>query len=637
MLTPLGVTAQRTLQVAPAQNAPGAVTRRIALVIGNGNYATAPLANPVNDALLVAAALRVFGFEVVERTNVDHRQMAAAVRDFGDKLRGGGAGLFYFAGHGMQIKGRNFLIPVGAEIQREDEVAYAALDAQAVLDKMDAAGNGMNIMILDACRNNPFARSFRSAQQGLAQMDAPVGTMVAFATAPGSVASDGTSKNGLYTEHLVREMGEPAAKIEDVFKRVRVAVRRDSQNRQTPWEATSLEGDFYFKPAAPPAPPAPPPRVEQATPAAPPATPAGVPTNAAELSVWDTIKDTSDPAELRAYLRRYPHGQFAAEAKQRLAPLALWDTVKDARDPAELQAYLRRYPTGQFAAEAKQRLAALAKLASATPAAPSVPPSPPAAVAAVQVKPEPPKQSAPVRPAASVAPAPSVATATTAPSGAQPIAAPVPAAAMIRPVSASGYARGDTWRYQVVDKWKGEVIRNYFIRIDKIERSGDLMANKRDAIFDSQMRLKSSIQRDGEVITGERHWSPALPRWQSGMKLGDRWDAEWEERYHNHKSGARGTAKFKGSFQVLRREAVKVPSGNFDGLLIEGEVNWTDRRESDGNTSYGRTVYRTWFVPEIGLYAVYELEIYNKGNILQTRERHELTSVEVARMRMAAR
>ncbi len=135
----------------------------------------------------------------------------------------------------MQIKGRNYLIPVSVEIQREDEVAYQALDAQAVLDKMESAGNGTNLLILDACRNNPFARSFRSASPGLAQMDAPVGTLVAFATAPGSVASDGRGQHGLYTDHLLRSMREPGVKVEDVFKRVRAAVRKDSGGKQIPW------------------------------------------------------------------------------------------------------------------------------------------------------------------------------------------------------------------------------------------------------------------------------------------------------------------------------------------------------------------------------------------------------------------
>jgi uncharacterized caspase-like protein len=142
---------------------------------------------------------------------------------------------------------------VDANIEREDEVSYNSLDANQVLDKMETANNRLNIVILDACRNNPFARSLRSSGTGLAQMEAPVGTLVAFATAPGSVASDGSGQNGLYTQHLLRSMQKPGVNIEDVFKNVRAGVRRDSQGKQIPWESTSLEGDFIFVPR-PPAP-----------------------------------------------------------------------------------------------------------------------------------------------------------------------------------------------------------------------------------------------------------------------------------------------------------------------------------------------------------------------------------------------
>ena len=223
--------------------------RRLALVVGNDDYPSAPLRNPVNDARDLAAALQDSGFDVVKLENANLRQLRASVRDFGDRLKKeGGVGLFYYAGHAMQLKGRNYLIPVGAQIEREDEVEFESLDVNLVLEKLDAAGNRFNIVILDACRNNPFARAFRSTAQGLAQMDAPTGTVIAFATSPGSVASDGPGRNGLYTQYLVQFVGRPGLKIEDVFKQVRSAVRRDSNGQQIPWESTSLEGDFYFHP-----------------------------------------------------------------------------------------------------------------------------------------------------------------------------------------------------------------------------------------------------------------------------------------------------------------------------------------------------------------------------------------------------
>ncbi|NDY92958.1 caspase family protein [Ideonella livida] len=331
-----------------ATGEPGLATAeglRLALVIGNGHYADAPLANPTNDARAIAAALEASGFRVVLKLNAPLREMQAAVRDFGDSLKSSGrqsTGLFYFAGHGMQIKGRNYLIPVGAEIQREDEVAYHALDAQAVLDKMESAGNSTNLLVLDACRNNPFARSFRSQQQGLAQMEAPVGTLVAFATAPGSVSSDGVGSNGLYTEHLLRAMRTPGLKVEDVFKQVRAAVRRESQGRQIPWESTSLEGDFYFltpirpggalaaalqpEGAASAAAPAKPPTPAEATP---------LPSPEAELddAMWQAVSRASQAGPLEAYLRRFPSGQHAQEALRRMLHLRAVEQERSAVAP----------------------------------------------------------------------------------------------------------------------------------------------------------------------------------------------------------------------------------------------------------------------------------------------------------------
>jgi Caspase domain len=225
-----------------------AAQRRLALVIGNAAYPEAPLANPVNDARAMTAALRSAGFEVISRENATHMDMLQALREFGDKLKAQrGTGLFYFAGHGVQVKGRNFLVPVGSRIEREDEVAGLAIDVGHVLGKMESANNPLNVLILDACRNNPFVRSFRSSQQGLAQMDAPVGSLIAFATAPGSVAHDGQGANGLYTHHLLTALQEPNVKVEDVFKRVRAAVLTESGGKQVPWESTSLLGDFYFR------------------------------------------------------------------------------------------------------------------------------------------------------------------------------------------------------------------------------------------------------------------------------------------------------------------------------------------------------------------------------------------------------
>jgi Caspase domain len=239
---------------------------RLALVIGNGAYPSDALPNPPHDAADVTALLKQSGFEVIKRENASLKEMHLALREFGDRLGRETLGLFYFAGHGVQVRGRNYLLAVDADIGREDEVSFNALDLQAVLEKMDTARNHTNLIILDACRNNPFASRFKLTNTGLAQIDAPPGTVVAFSTAPGSVAADGTGRNGLYTKHLLANLGKPGVRIEDAFKQVRVAVRKESSGLQTPWESTSLENELVLKRAPPPAKPAAPPSVAVASP-----------------------------------------------------------------------------------------------------------------------------------------------------------------------------------------------------------------------------------------------------------------------------------------------------------------------------------------------------------------------------------
>jgi len=223
---------------------------RLALLIGNGNYThQGRLQNPVNDATDLAVTLRSLGFEVMSYTNQSQRQMKAVIDQFGDRLRGKRVGLFYFAGHGAQAQGENFLFPIDANPKSENEIEYDCVNAGRVLSKMQTAGCWFNIVILDACRNNPFAESWTrgGGSRGLAFISAPSGSIVAYATSPSKVADDGPGRNGLYTSALLRHISQPGLKIEDVFKRVRSDVQQASGNRQVPWELSSLTGDFYFK------------------------------------------------------------------------------------------------------------------------------------------------------------------------------------------------------------------------------------------------------------------------------------------------------------------------------------------------------------------------------------------------------
>ena len=223
---------------------------KVALVIGNSAYKRAPsLKNPGNDARAMAEALRETGFEVTLRNDASADEMRAAFQAHARTLAARKCvGLFYFAGHGVQLAWRNYLLPVDAEIAKIDDIAAKCVDIGGLLETIAKSANPMNVIILDACRDNPFGGDVRLAQAGLSQMDAPPATLLAYATAPGNAASDGEGANGLYTSNLLREMKVRDAKIEDVFKRVRLGVRRASNGAQIPWESTSLEEDFYFQP-----------------------------------------------------------------------------------------------------------------------------------------------------------------------------------------------------------------------------------------------------------------------------------------------------------------------------------------------------------------------------------------------------
>ena len=221
---------------------------RTALVIGNADYANNPLANPVNDANAIAKLLNKRGFKVISALDANQRQMETAINKFATLLTANqGIGVFYYSGHGLQVDGENYLIPINAEISDETDVKYKAVDAGQILDKMAAAKNNLNIVILDACRVNPWLRGRGSNYRGLATMQAH-GTLIAYATAPNSTASDGdeADANGLYTKHLLKSMQTPGWEVEKMFKQVGIAVENESKGEQSPWYHSSLRGEFCF-------------------------------------------------------------------------------------------------------------------------------------------------------------------------------------------------------------------------------------------------------------------------------------------------------------------------------------------------------------------------------------------------------
>lgn len=224
--------------------------KRLALLIGNGMYQNGGiLANPENDANDIAERLQNLGFDVMLFNNLDQSGFKKAIDDFGAKLSGYDVGLFYYAGHGIQVKGNNYLIPVDANLKSENDVEYDCVNAGRLLAKMEDAGSTTNIVILDACRDNPFERSWRRSTHGsgLAFMTAPAGSLISYATSPGATASDGAGHNGLFTSALLEYMDEANLSVLEMFQKVRTYVRQNSDGEQVPWESTSLEGNFYFK------------------------------------------------------------------------------------------------------------------------------------------------------------------------------------------------------------------------------------------------------------------------------------------------------------------------------------------------------------------------------------------------------
>ena len=199
--------------------------------------------------------LRRVGFDVTLKTDAAQRPMIEAIQDYGTKLKdAGGVGLFYFSGHGVQLDGVNYMIPIGSGINSERDVKFRAVSAGEILDAMAAANNGLNIVILDACRNNPFPTMSRSATRGLARLDSGSGTFISFSTSPGAVAFDGDGRNSPYTKHLLAAIDMPDLTIEETFKRTLKGVYQETQGQQTPWISSSFFGDFIFRPTGTTAP-----------------------------------------------------------------------------------------------------------------------------------------------------------------------------------------------------------------------------------------------------------------------------------------------------------------------------------------------------------------------------------------------
>jgi len=287
--------------------------RRVALVIGNSQYEFVPrLANPASDARLIADTLREVGFSLVgegPQLDLDEAGLRGAVRAFGEALQGADVGLFYYAGHALEVRRANYLVPIGANPTREADVDFQMLDANLVLRQMQGAGTKLNIVILDACRNNPFSgRGLRATSRGLAQMRAPEGTLISFATQPGNVARDGADGHSPYTRVLADVIKRPGMSLFDSFNAVGLAVTKATGGEQQPWVSSSpISGQFHFTP-----------KQETAAPAPANAGPAMM---RADEVFWLSIRDSDVAALFEEFLKRFPKSEHAREARARFAAL----------------------------------------------------------------------------------------------------------------------------------------------------------------------------------------------------------------------------------------------------------------------------------------------------------------------------
>lgn len=322
------------VSVADAKTSPG---KRVAMVIGNSGYVHAPkLANPANDATDIAIELKALGFTVVEGIDLTSRGMRDKIREFANELRGAEVGMLYYAGHGLQVNGRNYLAPIDAKLEFESDLDFETIPLEFVQRQMEREVQTV-LLFLDACRDNPLTRSFRSASRsngagkGLAEIKSAAGTLIAFSTDPNNVALDGTGRNSPFTKALIDNISRKGVEVQTMMTDVRQEVYENTNEQQTPWINSSLLGRFYFSPQ----------------------------------DGSDNSTSTGDPEKVASLDSSQSPGTRSSSAlsSAQIESLA-WDTVKDSKNPAELEAFISEYGNGFYGKLARLRLRSLNEAAA---------------------------------------------------------------------------------------------------------------------------------------------------------------------------------------------------------------------------------------------------------------------------------
>ena len=543
---------------------------RVALVIGNSLYPKAPLANPAKDARDMTSLLRQAGFIVEQHLDTSKGQLTAAVARFGATIKDPKVkfALFYYAGHGLQQDWRNYLVPISADIQSAADVRNKTVDVSELLAYMEQATGRSFLVILDACRDDPFAGSYRPPAKGLSQFDAPVGALLAYATSPGSVAQDSDGDNGLYTSNLLREFAVRGARLEDAFKRVRLNVRLASNGQQVPWESTSLEEDVYLFPSR-----------------------RAALTDAEqdqqleqEISSWTRVRSSNDLQQLASFIREYPSGSVSELAQSRLNRLLAAQARQQTLPPVQIAAGSTATATVNRATQANvETRQDLANYEAASQEAAQAEAARQAAAAQAALA----AQQAPAAPVTVLA-------ATPYSRGYQE--------------HARNYAMGDRFDYRVIDVYT-QASRPLSLQVTALDLDRDRVEyNNGEYVSDS---MGNTVANPRGGFGTPRQFYPAE------LFVGKKWRTTFKQ---SRPGGLVYT--FRYDMKVVARETVVVPAGSFDTFKIEARGF-----NMQLNARLERNI---WVAPGVSGDIAHEILVRLRTGAIEQNDRQELVSFRQA-------
>jgi hypothetical protein len=490
---------------------------RAALVVGNEQYKQSPLENPVNDAQAMGALLQQAAFGVDLQLNADAKVFAASVEAFGSRVTRSEVKLavLYFAGHAVQLDWRNYLLPIDIEVRQPADIRAQGVDLAQLLSRLARVKDKTFLIILDACRDNPFGSGYRPENKGLSQFDAPPGSLIAFATSPGGVAIDGLGgKHGLYSQHLIRELSVKGARVEDALKRTRLNVRLDSKGMQVPWESTSLEADVFLFPGQKLSEDDLQKRLE------------------ADMGNWTRVKGSKNTEDWIRYLREFPQGSFAEIAQTRLNALLAEAEQRAIREREEREAQALTRAQQEKGTPERAGTTPQLELAKGVVIAPA-------------------KRTS--KPRIEIGPS-----------------LPVPDffGRIANPYSSGTYPLGRLWTvgdeatYQELDYYSNVVQRTFTSRVTLVDAEQDRVDLNHGNIVVDLMGNATKF--------GPRTFNVPVQLFPSELYVGKRWTAAFEATFRDV------TSTIAYDMRITMREKVKVPAGEFETFKIEGN-GWNRR------------------------------------------------------------